>query len=98
MLRVLILAVLGGLLLCALCGTSPQSKIADADNGGAGSTKHQQMDVSPVVSSTTASELQPASFSQGTKDLPSVHDRQVVRTSSVPTLRHSLQASILLRI
>jgi hypothetical protein len=101
MLRPLILAILGALVLCALCGVLPLPPNASAASGVAGSTEHPQMDVAPAVATTTASQLQSVPLlSCGGKELPLATHREITRTSPAAalTLQHSLQASILLRI
>jgi hypothetical protein len=102
MLRPLLLAILGALLLCVFTGVPQHSLIADTSGGMHGdSPKQPQMDVPPTLPSLTASQLQ-------TMSVLSQKAEAVVLTNNMPLggkrhpavvfVRDSIQASTLLRI
>jgi hypothetical protein len=102
MLRPLLVAILGGALLCALLGAPLQPLLVDASGGMQGSTpKQPQMDVPPAVSTPTASQIQPDSvFAQKTEGFILARAASPYRTTPgvMVFLRDSIQASTILRI
>ena len=101
MLRPLLLALLGGVLLCALIGAPQQLHPTDSSGMHQNTPKQPQVDVPPAVSSPTASQLQTDSFfSQKAEGF-------ILATTTSPShalpavtvlFRDSIQASAILRI
>jgi hypothetical protein len=100
MFRLLLLAILGGVLLCAFLGASQQPFPAETGGMSGNTPKQPQMDAPPAVSGVTASQLQ----------IDSAVSHRAVRfalSNSAPhrplspvdvSLPDSIQASTILRI
>jgi hypothetical protein len=101
MLRPLLLAILGGALLCALLGAPQLTLLVNSNGGMQGNTpKQPQMDVPPAVSTPTASQIQTDSvFLQKTESFVLAGNAPHRTVSPVVAFfRDSIQASTILRI
>ena len=101
MLRPLLLAIVAGLLLCAICVTPPQPAVACASDGHTSNPKQPQLDVLPAPSNPNAIKLQPAHVPWSGIQISSFEiEERAVRVSRLASLSifDSVRASTVLRI